>query len=127
MKFYFFNFFFKNPKINEYKFITIIQIFMNNSIFYNSFVNKSYSFNYMLKILIEMFWLLFISKVFSIPKKLLIFSNFFLFLNFYFFKNFFVDINANFCCKIVESLQVLNKIFEKIISILQFSNFDKNT
>ena len=47
-----------------------------------------------------------------------------------FFQNFlrnvrFVDNNTNFCYKIVECCLVLNKIFEKIISILQFSNYEK--
>ena len=50
-----------------------------------------------------------------------------------FFKNFLnfwrnvrlVDNITNFYYKIVECCLVLKKIFEKIISILQFSNFEK--
>ena len=38
----------------------------------------------------------------------------------------FVDNITNFYHKIVEYCLVLKKIFEKIISILQFSNFEKS-
>ena len=38
----------------------------------------------------------------------------------------FVDNITNFYYKIVECSLVLKKIFEKIISILQFSNFEKS-
>ena len=52
-----------------------------------------------------------------------------------FFKNFlnflrcvkFADNIIKFYYKIVECCLVLKKIFEKIISILQFSNFEKNS
>ena len=51
-----------------------------------------------------------------------------------FFKNFLnflrcvrlVDNITNFCYKIVECCLVLKKNFEKTISILQFSNFEKS-
>ena len=38
-----------------------------------------------------------------------------------------VDNITNFYYEIIECCLVLKKIFEKIISILQFSNFEKNS
>ena len=57
----------------------------------------------------------------------MVFINFFLKIFLNFLRNVrLVDNITNFYYKIVECCTVLKKIFEKIISILQFSNFEKS-